>query len=253
MIIDLLVCAIILVSALVAFFRGFIREVLTILGVVGGLIAAYTFGASLAPFYNSLMNVEEAAEGEEVERFMGAVPYPLLSEVLGYITVFLLVVIVLGIISYFLSKFVENVGMGMVDRTLGVIFGIARGAVLLGVIYLPIHMFVEDKEKENWFADSRLHVYVEWTAEWLSGFLPEDFVEEGVQEQVDQTRETLKKLEILPEAQKMMSTEEGGERPVSEPNSGYDGSQRKSMEELIKEQEDDEPSSSFQIPGAGND
>lgn len=251
MIIDLIICAIVLISALVAFFRGFIREVLTILGVVGGLVAAYTFGASLAPFYNDLMGVEVPAEGESAERFMGVIPYPLLSEILGYATVFLLVVMILGILSYYLSKFVENVGMGMVDRTLGVVFGIARGAVLLGVIYLPVHMFVDQEEKAEWFKDSRLHVYVEWTAQWLEGFLPEDFVKEEGQEAVDQTRETLKKLEILPETQEMISTEDGEQRPVSEPNSGYDGSQRKSMEELIQEQEADEPS--FQRPGAGND
>jgi membrane protein required for colicin V production len=250
MIIDLVICAIILISALVAFFRGFIREVLTILGVVGGLMAAYTFGASLVPFYNDLMNVEPVAEGESAERFMGMIPYPLLSEILGYTTIFLLVVIVLGIISYFLSKFVEEVGMGMMDRTLGVIFGIARGVVLLGVIYLPIQIFVGDDEKKDWFEGSRLHIYVEWTADWLEGFLPEGFVEETAQDQVDQTRETLKKLEILPEAEDKMSTEDGAQRPVSEPDSGYDGPQRKSMEDLIQEQEQ---APTFQTPGAGND
>ena len=249
MIIDLIVCATVLVSALVAFFRGFIREVLTILGVIGGLAAAYFFGSHLVPFYNGLMGVDPDAVEGEAERFMGILPYPFLSEILGYITVFLLVVIILTVISYFLSKFVEDVGMGMVDRTMGVLFGIARGIVLLGVIYLPVHMFVEQEEKESWFEESRMHVYVEWTAEWLTGFLPEDFVEEEAQEKVDQTRETLKALEILPEAQEMMSTED--DKPQSKPSSeGYDEQQRESLNDLIQQKESD---SEFQKPGAGNE
>lgn len=249
MIIDLIICAIILISALVAFFRGFIREVLTILGVVGGLAAAYAFGGNLAPFYSDLMGVEApSAENEEVERFMGILPYPVLAEILGYITVFFLVVIILSIISHFLSKFVENVGMGMVDRTVGVLFGIARGIILLGVVYLPIHMFVEKEDKDEWFQESRTIVYVEWTADWLTSFLPEDFVEENAQEKIDETRETLKKLEILPEAQKMMSTQP--EEDNSENTEGYSGSQRQSMEDLIENQEEE---SRFKQPGAGNE
>ncbi len=239
MIIDLIICAIILVSALVAFFRGFIREVLTILGVVGGLFAAYVFGDSLAPFYADLMGVNPDTPPEEAEKFMGILPYPLLADILGYITIFLLVVIILGIISHYLSKFVENVGMGMVDRTLGVFFGIARGVILLGVIYLPIHMFVEQEEKNSWFEDSRTIMYVEWTADWLTGFLPEDFVKENAQDKVDETRETLKKLEILPEAQKMMSTMDDAQASSKgdEPAQGYDGSQRESLENLIEQQD----------------
>ena len=248
MIIDLIICAIILISALVAFFRGFIREVLTILGVVGGLAAAYAFGGTIAPFYADLMGVDPNIDPDEAERFMGVLPYPVFAEILGYITVFLLVVIFLGILSHYLSKFVENVGMGMVDRTLGVLFGIARGIVLLGVIYLPIHMFVEEEEKSNWFEDSRTIIYVEWTADWLTGFLPEDFVEDNAQDKIDETRETLKKLEILPQAQKLMSTESDADN--SEKPEGYDGNQRQSMEELIEQQEGTQ---NIETPGAGNE
>ncbi len=231
MLFDLLICAVVLISALVAFFRGFIREVLTILGVVGGLFTAYVFGDELAPLYSELMGVTTAPEGEEAEKFLGILPYDVLADILGYATIFLFVVIFLGIFSYYLSKFIESVGMGMVDRTLGVAFGIARGVILLGVIYLPVHMFVEKDEKAEWFAESRLQVYIEWTADWLMGFLPEDFVEEGAQDKVDQTRETLKALEILPEAQKMMSTGRNN------PESGYDESQRNSLEKLIEQEE----------------
>ncbi|MCB9964863.1 MAG: CvpA family protein [Rhodospirillales bacterium] len=250
MMIDLIIGAVILISALVAFFRGFIREVLTILGVIGGLVAAYMYGATLAPFYNGLLEGDKpAAEGAETPHFMGIIPYPLLSEILGYATVFLGVVIILSILSYFLSKFVENVGMGMLDRTLGVAFGIARGVILLGVLYMPIHMFADEEEKKNWFKDSHLQVYIEATSEWLSEFLPEDFLKDTGQEKLDQTRETLKALDILPEVAPFSqpSADPKGQNaapPASAtplepaaPAEGYDQPQRQSMEDLIEQQE----------------
>ena len=49
MILDILVTAVLLVSAIIAFFRGLILEVLTILGVVGGLAAAYFGGPIFSP------------------------------------------------------------------------------------------------------------------------------------------------------------------------------------------------------------
>ena len=57
-----------------------------------------------------------------------------------------------------------------------------------------------------------------------------------------------KKLEILPQAQKLMSTESDADN--SEKPEGYDGNQRQSMEELIEQQEGTQ---NIETPGAGNE
>ena len=62
MIVDILVLAVLLISALIAFLRGFIREVLTITGVVGGLAAAYFGGPLLAPLMRGWLGVQEGVE-----------------------------------------------------------------------------------------------------------------------------------------------------------------------------------------------
>lgn len=240
MLIDLIIGAVVIISALIAFFRGFIREVLTILGVIGGLVVAYTYGGALSPFYLGLIEGDnKPKEGEEIQHFMGVIPYPLMAEILGYATLFLAVVIILSILSHFLSKFIETIGMGILDRTFGVIFGLARGVVLLSVLYMPVHMFASDDEKDDWFKDSRLYVYVEATTEWLVAFLPEDFFDTNEQKKLDETKEKLKALDLLPDSDLFSSEQNDQPTPSqqSTPDEGYDGSQRQSLDDLIEQQE----------------
>ena len=62
MIIDIIVGAVVIVSAIISFLRGFIREVLTIAGVVGGLAAAYFMGPMLTPTFKDWFGVDPEAE-----------------------------------------------------------------------------------------------------------------------------------------------------------------------------------------------
>ena len=230
MYIDLIVIVVVLLSAGLAFFRGFIREALTILGVVGGLLAAYQFGDDVVPIFNSWLGVSNDPNSLESQRqFAGVIGYDQLAKVLAYACVFILVVVVLSIVSYFLSRGAEKIGLGMIDRTFGVIFGIARGILILGLIYLPFQMFLAEEEKEEWFSGSRTIVYIEWTAEWIRNFFPENFMEEDeVRTKTDETRDKLKALEILPEAM--------GNGTLDKNTEGYQDEQRESLDQLIEQE-----------------
>ena len=237
MYIDLIVIVVILLSAGLAFFRGFIREALTILGVVGGLFAAYQFGDDITPLFNSWLDVDDNATSLEAQRqFMGVIGYDQLAKVLSYACVFIFVVVVLSIASYFLSRGVEKIGLGMIDRTFGVIFGIVRGILILGLIYLPFQMFLAQEEKEDWFSGSRTIIYVEWTSEWIRNFFPDNFMEDNsVRIKTDETREKLKALEILPE---VMDTRPS--HPSDKNAQGYQEKQRESLDQLIEQEAVDE-------------
>jgi membrane protein required for colicin V production len=170
MVIDILVIAVLLISSIIAFARGFIREVLTILGVVGGLAAAYLGGPYAKIYAREWLGVQE---GVEPERLLGVVPYNIVADALAYGSIFIIVVILLSVISHMLAEAVKNLGLGAIDRTFGVVFGMARAAVLLGLLYLPVYMFVDDETKQSWFADSKTHVYLEQIADVMSDYLPE--------------------------------------------------------------------------------
>ncbi len=196
MIIDILVIVILLISAMIAFLRGAIREVLTITGVVGGLAAAFYIGPKIAPLFKGWLGV---VEGTEPEKLFGILPYDLLGMILAYGAVFITVVIILSILSHFLAETIRNLGLGAVDRTLGFIFGLIRGIILLGLLYLPVHIFAASDSKDEWFAGSKTHLYLEKTAAELEKFIPEsakDDMKESVQ-QIEKNNETRKKLEDI--------------------------------------------------------
>ncbi|MGB4056490.1 MAG: CvpA family protein [Alphaproteobacteria bacterium] len=229
MILDIVVLVVVLASALISFLRGAIREILTITGIVGGTAAAYYFGPMLVEPVAGWLGVKE---GEEVQKLLGVIPYDVLASALAYGAVFIVVVIALSIVSHIMAETARSIGLGPVDRTLGVIFGIARGIVLLGVIYLPFHVLMGDEEKKNLFSDSKTFFYVEQVAVAMAGLLPEDTIkkieEDGktLQEAVG-TREKLQNMDVL----KKDVPPSGEEKPQNGP--GYTEEFRDEMDKLF--------------------
>lgn len=231
MIIDILVILILLASALVAFLRGFIREVLTILGVGGGFLAAWFGGPILKPYMRNWLGAEDPLDPPKL---FDTVPYTMVADILAYGLIFIIVVAVLSFISHMLATTAKNMGLGAVDRTLGVIFGLARGLLFLGLFYLPFHMMTEKETKEEWFKDSRTHFYIEKTAAFIEGFLPETEEEELNPEEEEASsavREKLKDIQILPSADKTKL-----QNNQTDPTQGYDENFRENMDQLFEEQ-----------------
>lgn len=231
---DIAVVAVVLISVVIAVLRGFIREVLTILGLVGGAAAAYVLGPLLVGTTQGWLGVSETPE-EEAQMFMGMIPYSMLAEVLAYGIVFIIFVIVLSIISHFLSKFVQKIGLGAVDRALGAVFGLARAALVLGLLYLPFYYMIEgDEQKEEWFPNSKSQVYVEATSRFIDRYIPkvaQDAVQAGADEanKVSEARKKMEELDILRGEQDAPAGEN-----QSTPKKGYTEEFRDGMDQLIE-------------------
>lgn len=231
MIFDIGVAAIILVSCVIAFLRGFIREALTIAGVVGGAFAAIYAGPALAPVVRGWFGVTEGAE-EEPEKLFGILPVTIAGDIAAYGGIFIIVVIILSIVSHMLSGWARAIGLGALDRSFGVLFGIARGAVLLALLYLPVYVMVDEETRDGWFVDSKTRPYVESAAAWSQKLLPESMAEdmqkraEGPMGQA--AREKLQDLDVL-----RKDGGEGGETAPAEGEDGYGNEQRQDMNEII--------------------
>ncbi len=215
MIFDLVVIAALLISSLIAFLRGFIREVLTVLGVIGGTFAAVALGPKLAPTVEGWLNHghapehaakagETAAKAEEAGRLFGILPYNMAADLIAYGGVFIVVVILLSVISHMTSGFARKLGLGMVDRTLGIFFGIARALILLALPYYVVSVTTGKEFLDKELADSHTKVYIEGTANWVGQFVPVNFADDLGQKtdkasasMADATREKLRELNVL--------------------------------------------------------
>lgn len=251
MIFDIAILSAIAVSALIAFFRGFIRETLTIIGVLGGAAAAYYFGGSLSPTVRGWFGID--AEAEEVDSVAG-IPLDMIADGTAYAGIFIAVMIVLSICSFLLSRSVEAVGLGAVDRTFGVFFGVIRAVLLIALLYLPVY-WTFDKEKRDlwfeevsWLKDSRTIVYVEYTTSKLAMMLPqkpeseEEPSEDGAEtqegeEKTSKANDALNALEVLGTLQGVKKQIENGQAGNSEADTsstGYEKEQVDKLDQLIK-------------------
>ena len=168
----------------------------------------------------------------------------LVSTCLSYLLVFVLVFGVLSFISHLIAEQVRAIGLGAVDRTLGVVFGLVRGLLIIGIFYLPMHLLMDPKDKESWFKDSQTHIVVEHVAGWIETMIPNSIKPAGAEattkgETGPTTREQLKDQGVLPKQDGSSST-------------GYTPDARQVLEHLIDQGIKTAPPSSQEAP-SGND
>ena len=113
---DYTVIAIIVLSALLGWWRGLAYEVLSLLGWIVAILVARLFAASIVPYMPA---------GAEAARAAAA-----------YAVLFIGALIIGGIVAWSLSKLVKFVGLGWLDGLLGVVFGMVRGVLIVLVLVL---------------------------------------------------------------------------------------------------------------------
>ncbi len=236
MIVDILVVAVILISVVIAFLRGLVREVLTILGIIGSIAASYIGGPLLLPYMNNWLGITE----ENIsDKLFDILPYSILSTALSYGIILLVFGIILSIISHFLAGFVKTLGLGALDRTLGVIFGFIRGVFVLGLLYLPFFYLVEDEQKDKWFGNSKTHLYLEITSSWIDKLIPEtmDKSKKDSTETIKNISSTRKKLEDMD----LLDHNTDKDNPTPSGNDGYSPEFRENMNKLFEYNADTSP------------
>jgi membrane protein required for colicin V production len=112
-VLDLAAITVIVVSAGWGIWRGFTREVMSLAGWILAFLAANTVAADLG------------------ERLPASIATPEVRVLIAFVVVFVLVLIAAAVVGMLVSKFLKAAGLSGVDRTLGGVFGLARGVVIL--------------------------------------------------------------------------------------------------------------------------
>lgn len=150
---DYVIVGICLVSIVVSLFRGFIKEVFSLLVWIVAVYAALQ------------------ASGPLSVRLEGFIEVPSVRVITAFVGVFVLVLVVGGLVNYLLGKLVATTGLSGSDRLFGALFGALRGVaiVVAGVIVASFTPFVEDP----WWQQSMLLPEFEKLGRWLVGHFPE--------------------------------------------------------------------------------
>ena len=124
-IIDAVVAAIIVLSAILAYSRGFVREGLSIAGWIAAAVLAYLFANVARPL---------VAQIPVLDKFLGDSCE--LGMIAGFATVFALALVVFSIVTPLFASVVQRSALGGIDQGLGFLFGVLRGVVLVAVAFV---------------------------------------------------------------------------------------------------------------------
>jgi membrane protein required for colicin V production len=136
--------------------RGFMREVLSIAAWgAAALVTLYSY-SKLLPTAKTYFNSDTIAS---------------IAVVAG---VFIGTLIIVSVITVRISDMILDSRIGALDRTLGFLFGLARGLLIVVVAYEFFIWLVPDKQRPDWVVGAKSRTMLDSTGEWLKGLLPDD-------------------------------------------------------------------------------
>jgi membrane protein required for colicin V production len=153
---DIIVLAVMLLSGLLAMIRGFMREILSIAAWgAAALTTLYAF-PKLLPTAKTYFNNDTIA---------------MIAVVAG---VFLGTLLVATVITSRISDMVLDSRIGALDRTLGFLFGLGRGLLIVVVAFLFFAWLVPDKQQPDWVRSAKSLSVLQSSGAWLQSLLPDD-------------------------------------------------------------------------------
>ncbi len=152
LIVDYAILAILLVSTLISFVRGFVKEALSLAGWVLAFWVSLGFASPLA------------------DHFKGSIGDPNLRLITAFAVLFVATLIVTSVANFFASRLVQATGLSGTDRFLGLIFGFLRGMLLVAVLVFIGGL--TSLPQESWWKESLLLFRFEVIAQWMRDLLP---------------------------------------------------------------------------------
>lgn len=124
-IVDGIVAIVVVLSAILAYSRGFVRELMSIAGWVAAAILAFLFAGPAQPLMFEVPYLGDFLQGSCE-----------LSTIAAFAAVFALALLVASIFTPLFSSAIQNSAIGGVDQALGFLFGVARGVLLVAVAFI---------------------------------------------------------------------------------------------------------------------
>lgn len=160
------VAAILFISAVLAFSRGFVREILSIAGWVGAGVVAFYFSPQVVPLVQEIPILTDII-GDNCE----------LGILTAFAGVFAIALVVIALFTPLISGAVQKSALGSLDGGLGFLFGIARGVLLIVVALVAYDFFIAGGEGFPMVEDSKTRVVLAEQQLRLQEYIPTEIPE----------------------------------------------------------------------------
>ncbi len=210
---DIAVILVILISGLLAFFRGLVHEVLAVISWIGAALATIYGFPYARPYATDLITV------------------PLIADMVAGVGIFLVTLILLSVLTNFIAHRIRQSALGPLDRSLGLIFGFLRGAALIAVAWVVFALLMPREDHPRWLVEAKVRPLVERSAVLLVSILPERLRRE-LGTISDTAQDGLEDLQGMQDFQNMLNPPAKDDATAGEP--GYNSRERNEMQRAIE-------------------
>ncbi len=156
--VDIIVLGIVVVSGLLAFARGLVREVLAIVGWVGAAIITLYGIPYIRPYIGLFVHQEQ-----------------IILDVIGGTFIFIVTLVALSLAGVGIARQISDSELSALDRSLGFVFGVARGMVLICLSYIVIIWALPPADHPRALRDARTLPLIDMGKELLTGLMPDSW------------------------------------------------------------------------------
>jgi len=160
------VAAILFISAVLAYSRGFVREILSIAGWIGAGVVAFYFSPQVVPLVQEIPILNDII-GDNCE----------LGVLAAFAGVFAIALVVIALFTPLISGAVQKSALGSLDGGLGFLFGLARGVLLVVVALVAYDFFIAGGEGFPVVEDSKTRIILAEQQVRMQDYIPTDIPE----------------------------------------------------------------------------
>ena len=210
---DLLVILFILASAFFAFSRGFFQEIFSLFSWSGALLISYFYSKYLIDYVDKILNNST------------------LSNLITYLVIFIVSLFLLSFISKKISGLIKYSSVGMIDRSLGFLFGVIRGYILLCLMFFGYNFFFNEVYPK-WLEKSKLsYILMKGSIELISIFDKDNQSINSIEEKIIEKSNSL--------FEKSIDSRLRRDKNDSRIDRGYNEDDRNNLDQLIDNIQDD--------------
>jgi membrane protein required for colicin V production len=218
--VDIIVIAVIVISGLLAFSRGFVREMLS----VGSWVAAALVTLYAYPYTQPLARKwVESALGKGVT---------LVADISAAVVVFVVTLVIASLVSNVIAGRIHDTQFRALDRSLGLLFGIARGAVLLSLAFLLISWMAKPDELPGWVMAAKSRPFLATGAKMLVALAPRGLVDDTASKVEQMKGVTKDAVEADRAVKRLARPPTTADKP--EERGGYSSEERRGLERVIE-------------------
>jgi membrane protein required for colicin V production len=217
---DITIVVVIVLSGLFAMARGFVREVLSLASWVGAALVTL-WGYSVALPYT--------------RRFIESL---LMAQIVTGVALFIVSLIVFSMIGGGIASFVRGTTLNALDRALGFVFGLVRGALIVALLWLGLAWVVKD-DRPDWLVEAKLRPAVERLADFMRNLAPPEF-RSRAQNAGDQVKGSVRQVQQYEQILRAPATP-AAKTPAADGETGYKSDERRGLDGLIQRAQPTDP------------